>query len=70
MKRYRKTGRGLLGMIDRIKKPIGGVLAVAFIITAYSMASADDCQEAYRRQKNRQSRQKQKNRSVHTTTYR
>lgn len=36
-------------MIDRIKKPIGGVLAVAFIITAYSMASADDCQEAQRR---------------------
>ena len=49
MKKYRKTGRGLLGLIDRIKKPIGGVLAVAFIITAYSMASADDCQEAKRR---------------------
>ena len=38
-----------MGLIDRIKKPIGGVLAVAFIITAYSMASADDCQEAKRR---------------------
>lgn len=49
MKHYRKTGRGLLGLIDRIKKPIGGVLAVAFIITAYSMASADDYQEAKRR---------------------
>ena len=49
MKRYRKTGRGLLGLIDRIKKPIGGVLAVAFIITAYSMASVDDYQEAKRR---------------------
>ena len=49
MKRYRKTGKGLLGLIDRIKKPIGGVLAVAFIITAYSMASADDYQEAKRR---------------------
>ncbi len=49
MKRYRKTGRGLLGLIDQIKKPIGGVLAVAFIITAYSMASADDYQEAQRR---------------------
>lgn len=49
MKRYRKTGKGLLGLIDRIKKPIGGVLAVAFIITAYSMASADDYQEAQRR---------------------
>lgn len=49
MKKYKKTGRGLLGLIDRIKKPIGGVLAVAFIITAYSMASADDYQEAKRR---------------------
>lgn len=49
MKRYRKTGRGLLGLIDQIKKPIGGVMAVAFIITAYSMASADDYQEAKRR---------------------
>ena len=49
MKRYRKTGKGLLGLIDRIKKPIGGVLAVAFIITAYSMASADDYQEAQHR---------------------
>ena len=49
MKRYRKTGRGLLGLIDRTKKPIGGVLAVAFIITTYSLASADDYQEAKRR---------------------
>ena len=49
MKRYRKTGRGPLGLIDRIKKPIGGVLAVAFIITTYSLASADDYQEAKRR---------------------
>lgn len=49
MKRYKKTGKGLLGLIDRIKKPIGGVLAVAFIIIAYSMASADDYREAQRR---------------------
>lgn len=49
MKHYRKTGRGLLGLIDRVKKPIGGVLAVAFIITAYGIASADDYQEAQRR---------------------
>lgn len=49
MKRYRKTGKGLLGLIDRVKKPIGGVLAVAFIIAAYSMASADDYKEAQRR---------------------
>ena len=38
-----------MGLIDRIKKPIGGVLAVAFIITTYSLASADDYQEAKRR---------------------
>ena len=49
MKRYKKTGGGLLGLIDRIKKSIGGVLAVTFIITTYSMASADDCQEAKHR---------------------
>ena len=49
MKKYRKTGRGMLGLIDRIKKPIGGVLVVAFIITTYSMASADDYYEAQRR---------------------
>ena len=49
MKRYRKTGGGILGLIDRVKKPIGGVLAVAFIITTYSLASADDYQEAKRR---------------------
>ena len=47
MKRYRKTRGNILGLIDQIKKPIGGVLA--FIITAYSMASADDYQEAKRR---------------------
>lgn len=38
-----------MGLIDRVKKPIGGVLAVAFIITTYSLASADDYQEAQRR---------------------
>ena len=38
-----------MGLIDRIKKPIGGVLAVAFIITTYGMASADDYKEAQRR---------------------
>jgi len=39
----------MLGLIDRIKKPIGGVLAVAFIITTYGMASADDYYEAQHR---------------------
>ena len=37
-----------MGLIDRIKK-LGGVLAVAFIVTTYSLASADDCKEAQRR---------------------
>lgn len=50
MKRYRKTGKGLLGLIDKLKKPMGGILAVAFFITAYSMASADDYEEAVKRQ--------------------
>ena len=46
MKRYRKTGRGLLGIIDKFKKPAGGILAVAIIIGGYSLASADDYREA------------------------
>jgi len=46
MKRYKKTGRGLLGAIDKIKKPAGGILAVIIIIGGYSLASADDYKEA------------------------
>lgn len=46
MKRYRKTGRGLLGIIDKLKKPAGGILAVIIIIGGYSLASADDYKEA------------------------
>ncbi len=46
MKRYKKTGRGLLGTIDKIKKPAGGILAVIIIIGGYSLASADDYKEA------------------------
>lgn len=46
MKRYRKTGRGLLGIIDKFKKPAGGILAVVIIIGGYSLASADDYKEA------------------------
>lgn len=46
MKRYKKTGRGLLGAIDKIKKPAGGILAVVIIIGGYSLASADDYKEA------------------------
>lgn len=37
-----------MGLIDRIKK-LGGVLAMAFIVTTHSLASADDCKEAQRR---------------------
>ena len=46
MKHFRKTGRGLLGAIDKIKKPAGGILAVIIIIGGYSLASADDYKEA------------------------
>ena len=46
MKRYRKTGKGLLGIIDKFKKPAGGILAVIIIIGGYSLASADDYREA------------------------
>ena len=46
MKRYKKTGRGLLGAIDKIKKPAGGILAVIIIIGGYSLASADDYKDA------------------------
>lgn len=46
MKRYKKTGRGLLGAIDKIKKPAGGILAAIIIIGGYSLASADDYKEA------------------------
>ena len=46
MRKYRKTGRGLLGVIDKFKKPAGGILAVAIIVGGYSLASADDYKEA------------------------
>ena len=46
MKRFRKTGRGLLGAIDKIKKPTARILLIAGAITAFSFASADDLTEA------------------------
>lgn len=46
MKRFRKTGRGLLGAIDKIKKPTARILLIAGSITAFSFASADDLTEA------------------------
>lgn len=45
MKRFRKTGRGLLGAIDKIKKPTARILLIAGAITAFSFASADDLTE-------------------------
>lgn len=42
MKKYRKTGKGLLGLIDRIKTPLICITASALILGAYSMACADD----------------------------
>lgn len=46
MKRFRKTGGGLIGAVDKIKKPTARVLLIAGAITAFSFASADDLTEA------------------------
>lgn len=46
MKKYRKTGGGLLGVWDKSKKPLGGILATAAIITMLGFAGHDDLQEA------------------------
>ena len=46
MKRFRKTGRGLIGAVDKIKKPTARILLIAGAITAFSFASADDLTEA------------------------
>ena len=46
MKRYRKTGKGLLGIIDKLKKEAGTILAVIIIVGGYSLASAYDYEEA------------------------
>ena len=43
---YRKTGGGILGDIDKIKKPLGGILATAAIITMLGFAGHDDLEEA------------------------
>lgn len=44
--KYRKTGGGLLGVWDKAKKPLGGILATAAIITMLGFAGHDDLQEA------------------------
>lgn len=46
MKRYRKTGGGILGAIDKVKKPLGGILAVIAILTLFGFAGQDDFNEA------------------------
>ena len=46
MKRFRRTGGGVLGVIDKIKKPTARILLIAGAITAFSFASADDLTEA------------------------
>lgn len=44
--KYRKTGGGILGAIDKIKKPLGGILVTAAIITMLGFAGHDDLEEA------------------------
>lgn len=46
MKKYRKTGGGLLGAWDKVKKPLGGILVIAAIITMLGFSGHDDLQEA------------------------
>lgn len=46
MKKHRRTGGGILGAIDKIKKPLGGILVTAAIITMLGFAGHDDLEEA------------------------
>lgn len=46
MKKHRRTGGGILGAIDKIKKPLGGILVTAAIITMLGFAGHDDLKEA------------------------
>ena len=50
-KRYRKTGGGLLGVWDKVKKPLGGILAAAAILTMLGFAGHDNLTEAQRKAK-------------------
>ncbi len=43
-RKYKKTGGGLLGLIDRYKNPLICIGTVAFLLAAYSFACADDMQ--------------------------
>lgn len=46
MKKHRRTGGGILGAIDKIKKPLGGILVIVAIITMLGFACHDDLKEA------------------------
>lgn len=46
MKKHRRTGGGILGVWDKVKKPLGGILATAAIITMLGFAGHDDLKEA------------------------
>lgn len=50
-KRYRKTGSGLLGIVDRVKKPLGGILAGIIILTMLGFAGHDNLTEAQHKAK-------------------
>lgn len=54
MKKYRKTGGGLLGAWDKVKKPLGGILVTAAIITMLGFAGHDDLKEAQAKDLTRQ----------------
>ena len=43
-KKYKKTGGGLLGIIDKAVKPLGVLLVAALLLAAYSWAAADELQ--------------------------
>lgn len=51
MRYYRKTSGGILGAVDRVKKPLGGILAVLAIVTMLGFAGHDDLAEAQVRAK-------------------
>lgn len=41
-RKYKRTGGGLLGLLDRYKNPLICILTAAFILAMYSFACADD----------------------------
>ena len=43
-KKYKKTGGGLLGIINKTAKPLGVLLVAALLLAAYSWAAADELQ--------------------------